>query len=151
MKQHLLCSFLFIAALSSAQSVVQSVNSGSIMGLNSSLSIGEIVVNPVNQNQSSSGFIGIVTQINEQLLEVGQFEVSQNITVYPNPTQAILYFETKENLSKDKISIYDLNGKLIIQKNITDNHSLDLSELASGQYIIQFQNKKNKSIQIIKK
>ena len=57
----------------------------------------------------------------------------------------------KENLSKDKISIYDLNGKLIIQKNITDNHSLDLSELASGQYIIQFQNKKNKSIQIIKK
>ena len=151
MKHYLLYVFLFYSMFTSAQSVVQSVNSGSIIASNSSLSIGEIIVNPTNSNQSSSGFIGIVTQINHQLLEVPQFEVSQSITVYPNPTQAMLYFETTENLSKEQISIYDATGKLIVQKTITDNHSLDLSDLASGQYIIQFQNKKNKSIQIIKK
>ncbi|WP_309641701.1 T9SS type A sorting domain-containing protein [Flavobacterium sp.] len=151
MKQHLFYALLLSTAITSAQSVVQSVNSASIITSSSSVSVGEIVVNPTNPNQPSSGLIGIVAQINHQLLEVPQFEVSQSIRVYPNPTQAMLYFETTENLSKETISIYDATGKLIVQKTIVDNHSLDLSALASGQYIIQFQNKKNKSIQIIKK
>ena len=137
--------------MTSAQSVIQSVNSGSVVATNSSISIGEIVVNPVNSNQSSTGIIGILAQINEQLLEVSEFEISNNITVYPNPTQARLYFETTENLSNEKISIYDMGGKLILQKSINDQYVVDLSELASGQYLIQFHNKNNKSFQIIKR
>lgn len=151
MKQHLLYTLLFFNAVTSAQSLVQSVNSGSVIASNSSFSVGEIVVNPSNPNQSSTGIIGILAQINEHFLEVFEFEISNNIRVYPNPTQAMLYFETTENLLKDKISIYDMSGKLILRKNINDDHALDLSELVSGQYLIQFQNKKYKSIQIIKK
>ena len=107
-------------------------------------------MNPVNPNQSSSGIIGIIAQINEQLLEVSEFEISNNITVYPNPTQAMLYFETSENLSNEKITVYNISGQIVLQKTIAANHSLDLSTLSNGQYIIQFQNKNNKSFKIIK-
>jgi Secretion system C-terminal sorting domain len=151
MKNCLLCAFLFYGMVTSAQSMVQSINSGSVIAANSTYSVGEIIVNPVNPNQSSTGIIGILAQINAQLLEVSEFEISNHITVYPNPTQSMLYFQTTENLLKEKIAIYDLTGKLILQKTINENHTLDLSELASGQYLIQFQNKKYKSIQIIKK
>lgn len=150
MKYHLLFLIGFLTTVISAQTVVQSVNSGSVIASNSSVSIGEIVVNPVNANQSSSGLIGILAQINEQLLEVPQFEMSDAITVFPNPTHASLYFKTNENLSKEKVSVYSTSGQLVMQKTITDN-TLDLTNLSSGHYIIQFQNKKNESFQIIKK
>ncbi len=150
MKHYLLYGLLFYSVVTSSQSVVQSINSGSVIASNSSLSIGEIVVNPVNPNQSSSGLIGILAQINEQLLEVSEFEVSNSITVYPNPTQAMLYFETSENLSNEKVTVYNISGQIVLQKTIAADHSLDLSTLSNGQYIIQFQNKKNKSFKIIK-
>lgn len=150
MKQKILSLFVFFTVVTSAQSVVQSVNSGSVIASNSSLSVGEIVVNPVNPNQMTSGIIGIVTQINQQLLEVPQFEVSSSIVVYPNPTTASIYFETTENLSNEKVTVYNTTGQIVLQKNISTDHSLDLSVLAKGQYFIQFQNKKNKSFKIIK-
>lgn len=143
----LLCLY---GSISMAQSAVQSINSGSIVASNSNLSVGEIVINPVNPNQMTSGLIDIVTQINNQLLEVPQFEVSSNIVVYPNPTTASIYFETTENLSNEKITVYNISGQIVLQKNIGTDHSLDLSTLSNGQYIIQFQNKKNKSFKIIK-
>lgn len=150
MKKTTYLLLLLSAAGMSAQSNIQSVNSGSVIAGNSSLSVGEIVVNPVNPNQMTSGTIGIVTQINNQLLEVPQFEVSNSIVVYPNPTTAAIYFESTENLSNEKVTVYNTNGQIVIQKSIATDHSLDLSTLANGQYLIQFQNKKNKSFKIIK-
>jgi hypothetical protein len=43
-----------------AQSLVQSVNSGSLIAAILPVSVGEIVVNPVNPTQASSGLIGIL-------------------------------------------------------------------------------------------
>ena len=150
MKQLLLFPF-FIATLSvSSQSIMQSVNSASIIGATSSMSVGEIVVVPVNQSQSSSGIIGILAQVN-QTLEVPQLELSQTITVYPNPTTSTLIFKTDTNLSNEKVSVFNLSGQLISEKQITGENALDLSELSSGVYLIQFKNRNINSFKIIKR
>jgi len=146
MKPLLLFSFLIIGFTAHSQSMIQSVNSGSIISSNSSVSVGEIVVIPVNQNQSSSGIIGILVQT----LEVPQLELSSSITVYPNPTMATVYFQTETNLTDEKVSIFNLSGQLISEKNIATDNSLDLSELSTGVYLIQFTNIKINSFKIIK-
>ena len=127
------------------------VNSGSLITSNAMVSIGEIVVNPINTSQSSSGIIGILAQINQQTLEVSQFDVAENVTVYPNPTVAKLFFESQKNLSNEKIVIYNESGQLIAEKKIDTANSIDLNELSSGIYLIQFSNKQLKSFKIIKK
>ena len=134
-----------------AQSLIQSVNSGSIVALNSSVSIGEIVVVPVNQNQSNTGIIGILSQVNNQNLEVSQFEVAKNILVYPNPTSAEIYFKTNENLSNESVLIIDQNGKVVLNTYINADKSIYLKSLSVGIYLIQFSNINYKSFKIIKK
>jgi len=147
MKQILLFSFLLIFLSVSSQSVIQSVNSASIIGASGSISIGEIVVVPENQSSSSSGIIGILVQT----LEVPQLELSEKITVYPNPTTSSIFFQTTNNLFNEKVSILNVSGQLISQKQITADNALDLSELSTGVYLIQFTNKNIKSFKIIKR
>jgi hypothetical protein len=108
------------------------------------------VITPT-QNQSSSGLIGILTQVNQQQLEVAQFEISENILVYPNPTIATIYFKTSENLLNENVSIYNTTGQLVLESKIENNNSLDLNKLSSGIYLIQFSNKKFNSFKIIKR
>lgn len=147
MKQLLLFSLLIVGISSNAQSVIQSVNSGSIISPGSSVSIGEIVVVPTNPNQSSSGLIGILTQTQ---LEVKELELTERIKVYPNPTTSVIYFETETNLADEKISVFNLAGQLVSESKITANNALDLSALSTGVYLIQFSNKNIKPFKIIK-
>lgn len=150
MKQTILILLLGICFSGSSQTVVQSVNSGSLITSSTSISIGEIVVVPQNQNQSNSGIIGLLAQT-QQSLEVTQLELSGKITVFPNPTVAMINFKTDTNLLNEKVSIYNLSGQLISKKQITANNTLDLSDLQAGVYLIQFNNQKINSFKIIKR
>lgn len=149
MKRYYLAALLLTVCFANSQSVVQSVNSGSLITATSSVSIGEIVVNPVNPNQSSSGMIGILSQVNQQL-EVSQFELSENVVVYPNPTQSSILFKSKESLSNQKVIIYSNNGQLISEQTIQSDNSVDLSNLSTGIYLIQLSSDPKKSFKIIK-
>ena len=149
MKTISLSFVLFISFLSNAQSLIKTVNSGSLITPKTSVSIGEIVINPT-QNQSGSGIIGILAQVNQQQLEVTQFELSKDIVVYPNPTVAAVYFKTSENLSNELVSVYNNTGQLVLQSKVATDNSLNLNELSSGIYLIQFSNTKFNSFKIIK-
>ncbi len=151
MKIKFLILFLIALSTGKAQSLIQSVNSGSIVALNSSVSIGEIVVVPVNQNQSNNGIIGILSQVNNQNLEVSQFEVAKNYLVYPNPTSAEIYFKANENLANQSVLIIDKSGKVVLNTFINADKTIDLKSLTAGIYLIQFSNKNYKSFKIIKK
>jgi hypothetical protein len=149
MKQLLFFLLLIFGIPTQAQSIIQSVNSGSLITSSSSVSIGEIVVVPQNQSQSSSGIIGILAQT-QQTLEVPQLELSQNITVFPNPTTATVYFQSDTNIVNEKVIIVNVSGQIVAQKTISAANSLDLSMLSSGIYLLQFTNKKINSFKIIK-
>lgn len=140
---------LLASSLTHAQSVVQTVNSGSVISARSSISVGEIIVVPENQNQSSSGIIGILATTQE-MLEVPQFEIAKNIVVYPNPTVSKIFFETQESLINETISVFSNSGQKVLSTKLTSDNSLDLSVLSSGIYLIQFSNQNLKSFKIIK-
>lgn len=132
-----------------AQSVVQTINSGSLIASASSVSIGEIVVNP-SSGQSGSGIIGILTQIHSQTLETDHFAVSENVTVYPNPTAAKIIFNSAQNLSGMHVSVYDNAGKLVLETTVDTDHSVNLETLASGIYLVRFSEKNFQPLKIIK-
>jgi len=150
MKKILFLSLLVNSLLCHSQSTIQTINSGSLITSSSSVSIGEIVINPVNQNQMSSGLIGILSQVNQQL-EIPQFELSESVVVYPNPTESSLLFKSKESLSNQKVVVYNTNGQLVAEKTILNDNSVDLSNLSSGIYVIQLSAEPKKSFKIIKR
>lgn len=65
----------------------------------------------------------------------------QKIKVYPNPTSEFLYFELSKNQSA-VVSVYDIQGKLLIEKNILNpNQPLLVSSLSSGVYFVKIKTK----------
>lgn len=152
MKKYLLLLLTIISGSLYAQSNILSVNSGGIIASNSVLTIGEIVVNPVTQNISSgSGIIGILAQVNQQTLEVNQFELTSNIRVFPNPTVSKLYFEGNQNIQNQEVSVFNQAGQLVYQSKIDQDQSFNLESIASGIYLISFSDKSIKSFKIIKR
>lgn len=151
MKKILFVLIVTFSAIGNAQSIVQTVNSGSVISASSSVSIGEIVVVPENTSQSNTGIIGILVQINSQTLEVEQFEVAENISVFPNPTVAKLFFSSKNSLMNKKVLIYNELGQLLEEKKVDTDNALNLENLASGIFIIQFEDRNLKTFKIIKK
>ena len=149
MKKLVFLLLLNLSFSSKAQSLIQSVNSGSIIASNSMVSVGEIIIVPQNQSQSSSGIIGILAQTN-QALEVPQLQLNDQLVVYPNPTKALLTFKTDVNLSNEKVFIYSVTGQLVAEKYMDATNSLDVSSLSEGIYLLQFANKNIASFKIIK-
>ena len=65
-------------------------------------------------------------------------QILTNISIYPNPTNSILNIENAENAT---IEIYDLLGRLILTKsNISAHEKINVSNLNTGTYLIQFKN-----------
>jgi len=75
------------------------------------------------------------------------------LTVYPNPVQTNLNFNTPNNLATG-YSIYDLNGTVLQSSSFpqTDSGTINVSALASGNYIlrIEFIDYQYATIQFIK-
>lgn len=69
-------------------------------------------------------------------LSVNDFDIS-NINFYPNPTKDILYFDNPNSIEFDVV-IYDLNGKLILQKEMNSSKvsKLNISHLNKGNYLL---------------
>jgi poly(beta-D-mannuronate) lyase len=65
--------------------------------------------------------------------------VEQDIIIYPLPVSYILTIENHENLSKE-ISVFDLNGKKIVDKIVDSEGEIDVSQLNSGVYFLKYIN-----------
>ena len=77
-----------------------------------------------------------------------------SISVFPNPTSDELTLKlNKENVSGLQYLLFDINGKLIFQKNLESNETeVPVHQLAIGFYIIKVQagTKELKTFKIIK-
>jgi PKD repeat protein len=62
---------------------------------------------------------------------------NSNIKIYPNPTNNIINIEGLNKNENNTIHIFDVQGKLVITKTITDKGTIDLSELNKGVYVIK--------------
>ena len=72
-----------------------------------------------------------------------QGQNKNDINLYPNPARDFIYFKgLNENT---EVSVYDLFGRLILNKNLKEN-TLDISELHSGIYYFEFYVFENKIV-----
>jgi|GEM_PF-870719 len=60
--------------------------------------------------------------------------VLENFNIYPNPTTDILNIELKENLTLEKVLVYDTTGKLVKE---TTEKTINVSAFAKGMYNVQ--------------
>ncbi len=73
--------------------------------------------------------------------------IENELMAFPNPAEETVTFSLKSGMSDAFIRIYDLSGRLHIQKsqeNTGHNFSLDISELPSGMYIVLLETGGNK-------
>lgn len=69
-------------------------------------------------------------------LGVNGFE-SNTVSMYPNPTKDLVNFS---GLQESKsVSVFSLLGEKVMEATINDNKALDISSLASGVYVLQFE------------
>lgn len=128
---------------------IASTNAGATSNNSLISSVGEVFTNPVNSDQAGSGGIGAVSVIEFFTLGIGDILSPGKLTLYPNPTSDFLFFETGD-LSLKNIWVYNIQGKLIATKNITDK-KVDLTSLKTGIYLIKINNSHKNSFKIIKK
>ncbi|MEZ4793658.1 MAG: FG-GAP-like repeat-containing protein [Gelidibacter sp.] len=59
-----------------------------------------------------------------------------DLILYPNPTKSVLNLNTLENLSDTIYSVFDMNGKRVLNSKLNSN-TIDVSALSSGNYILR--------------
>ncbi len=82
-----------------------------------------------------------------QTLEVDTFEMETDVIVYPNPTLDKIVI--KSNQAIDKVEVYNILGKKVIERDNTQE--LNLNTLSDGVYLLQIFSGKTKIIKRIVK
>ena len=150
MKNIVLLVSLLIVSFAQAQTTISRQLIGSTGGsfanatIDVNYSAGEAVI-----TTATSGSIILTQGFQQPSFGVGaidELDLSNNITVYPNPTSGVLNILLSENVAKNgtvEVRIYSLQGQLVFQGKENANASsgsmqLDLNSLKVGQYLIHF-------------
>ena len=155
MKPYLLILLIALCAtFLQAQEVVTTAGSyGETTSGSLSWTIGEPVIETITDgtNTLTQGFQQsklTVTAIND--LKVPGIELS----VYPNPTNSFLSIEVKADKQRDLLlSLFDINGKLILQKKMTGSkQTIKMQNYKPATYILKVTegNKEINTYQIVK-
>lgn len=74
-----------------------------------------------------------------EVLSIIDNNISDAISLYPNPATDILSISNSSTTKIENISIYDMNGRLVLNSEIRDNGSsqqINVSALSSGVYML---------------
>jgi uncharacterized protein (TIGR02145 family) len=94
------------------------------------LNDGQITIDMVVNNDLYSMDLNLLTDI--------ESSVEDRFMLYPNPAKDVI--NISGILTRTIASIYDINGKLVISKEISSTESeISVSELISGMYVIKLQ------------
>lgn len=71
------------------------------------------------------------------------------LILYPNPVKDVLHFNAKTEI--DKVAVFDINGKRLLEKALNGDDKINVQSLAKGIYLIQiFTQNKAKIVKFIK-
>ena len=76
-----------------------------------------------------------------QVLSTNEF-VTNNFSVYPNPSNGQISLRMKANLGEGQVDIIDLNGRIVFTQNslLEGVLNVDAGELSNGVYLLQVSN-----------
>lgn len=125
------------------------VNSGSTITLKAGDSITFSINSEIKAGSDFTAQIGPCTQTSARYTDEEENPMVSNddLKLYPNPTNGILSIEMP-NSSIDKISIFSLDGKLILDSRIepTNSYQVDVSSCNNGLYILKIETTDGKKI-----
>jgi|SRR5690606_13235709 len=77
--------------------------------------------------------------------------LSSKFSVYPNPTNGQIFLSNAEGISVNKISMTDLNGRVVKTVNLGDvtEASVDISDLSAGIYMMNISSEQGKAVKKI--
>lgn len=76
----------------------------------------------------------------------------ENIKVSPNPCTEFLNIELSSNVFPSLLKIFDLNGKCLMKRKLTETHNyFDIRELNQGMYILKVGNETTQHFKLIVK
>jgi hypothetical protein len=102
------------------------------------------------QNNRGGWLIDEIGVVKGLLIGVEEIKIEENFSVYPNPVTSILSVKAKEDFNF-RIYIYDLTGKLILEKEVISGIDLNVEYLSTGIYNIVIETPASKYIkQIVK-
>lgn len=89
-------------------------------------------------------FVDNITVYNcsAETLSVSGATLQNEIQVYPNPSKGMFKLKKSKNISLLKASVYDINGRLIQQINLsemTTEASIDMTNASTGMYFMKVQ------------
>jgi hypothetical protein len=99
--------------------------------------IANITSNSVDETPSNNTFTLNEPYSSVVLLNNPDHSFSDYFAIFPNPTRDLLYIKTKNNVSIDTITIYNLFGQTVIQEKNISKDAIDVSGLGAGTYIIK--------------
>lgn len=103
-------------------------------------------LNPGPYNFSSSQAIIIGIRGPEPPVSITDNKTG-NITIYPNPTSDLLRIETTGKLNGANLSLYDINGRLLLSDKINmdgqNSYFIHLKHLSKGMYFLSIDNENN--------
>ncbi len=148
---------LLIFQLAVAQTISKQVigaagKTQSNANLKVSYTVGEPVVGLMTAGGNQLGN-GYYPAMDLQALSVEDNVLDVQLRVYPNPTSQSLYV-SHPDINSFRITIVDLNGKLLYDGAINKDEPLDVSNYTQGMYLVTVENKeanKKNTYKIIKK
>ncbi len=152
MKAILIITLLLFGLNNSFAQKVVAANGGmaTVNGYEVSWTIGEPFITTVSDanNILTQGFQQsklTVTAIDE-LRETGV-----EVKVYPNPTQDFVTIHFSKTMEKPSYLLFDLSGKLLIQKNIESTDAkVNMISYAEGAYILKLIHRGSQPLQTFK-
>lgn len=76
---------------------------------------------------------------------IEQKRIVTDCKLFPNPTNNFISFSGFTTNGMTHYSIVNLYGQIMMEDD-THNHSIDVTELASGQYILTIQNEEQQAV-----
>lgn len=99
-----------------------------------------LISNTVTQPTGCSNIV-LNTCSFDEITEVKSTHINPDtFKMYPNPAKQVIYLELPQNHENTSIILYDLIGKKVLEKTITETQNLtqiDINNLPSGMYLIQ--------------
>jgi len=106
---------------------------GNNLAIRSNGSVGPKPAGNTGNNQGKGPSAGVRVYDIQAILSSDTF-VLENFNIYPNPTTDILNIELKENLTLEKVLIYNTSGQLVKE---TSDKTINVNGFAKGIYNIQ--------------
>ena len=91
--------------------------------------------------QSDNGVVHVIDAVlNSSPNTVKEIDAN-TFKIYPNPATDIIKIESQVRNAFENVSIYDINGRNVLQTIVSNDNFIDVSELERGSYILELTSK----------